>query len=221
MRRKPRNPENPVAFSRSTDVQTLLFPKDRFTAATARAWAERHDFRAAKVDAGSATATRLRVRQRDPGAFQKGSFRTITLDRAHGVEAVIGKPATRKNPSKSAAQASDLWLVIRQDRAPGSDHWMSRSGDWVVRGSLEDAKKKAIIEADEYADAQTGGWKYRTQVFPAAAGKYGVEAITDKPKATVLPSKTRSAETDRQRRMERALRGGDYQTYNKLQGRKK
>jgi hypothetical protein len=155
LRGNPRssNPPNPVAFSRSTDVQTLLFPKDRFTAATARAWAERHDFRAAKVDAGSATATRLRVRQRDPGAFQKGSFRTITLDRTHGVEAVIGKPAgrARRNPSKPQ-------IELRESQFHGEPVYSARLvdlpnryiGGWSGRPmqTADQAVRQALRECD-------------------------------------------------------------------------
>lgn len=41
----------------------------------------------------------IRARQADPGAFQKGSFRTITLDKSKGIKAVIGKPKG-KNTTK-------------------------------------------------------------------------------------------------------------------------
>lgn len=244
-------------FSKSTDVQTLLFPMDRFTPSSARAWAERHGFLAYKVDKGGPRSTKIRVRQHTPESYRPGTFRTIPFSHAEGIEAVIGVPKEKRNPSKSAMlrhhlqdvmeatragrpdvarylyreagmylpkqrrRNPELWLVVRQDRAPGSAHWMSRSRDWVVRSSLADAKKKAMTEADEYVDAQTGGWKYRVQVFPAVDGKYGIEAVTDKAAATILPSKARAAETDKQRRMERALRMLDYETYNKLRGRKK
>lgn len=37
------------------------------------------------------TNTSIRIRQRDPGDFQKGSFRTIVLDKGKEIKAVIGK----------------------------------------------------------------------------------------------------------------------------------
>ena len=68
-------------------VQTLIFSKEKFeTAEAAKAWAKAHDFRSDKVDE---TDESWRLRQRDPGDFQEGSFRTITL--TEGVKAVIGR----------------------------------------------------------------------------------------------------------------------------------
>lgn len=59
----------------TTTVQTLIFPKGSFTEAEAIAWAKGHDFKADKVDE---TEDSFRLRQRDPGDFEEGSFRTIT-----------------------------------------------------------------------------------------------------------------------------------------------
>ena len=69
-----------------TTVQTLIFRKPKFTVATAKSWARRHDFRNDKVDETDAS---IRLRQRTPSDFQSESFRTITL--TEGVQAVIGK----------------------------------------------------------------------------------------------------------------------------------
>ena len=70
-----------------TKIQTLIFAKSVFTEAEAKAWAKKHDFKSGDVDE---TEDSFRLRQRDPGEFQKGSFRTITL--TDGVKAVIGRP---------------------------------------------------------------------------------------------------------------------------------
>lgn len=131
MKRRSCNPDNPVALERTT-VQTLLFPKDAFTVATARAWAKQHNFQAPKVDSGSARATRLRVRQREPSAFQKGSFRTILLDHARGVEAVIGKPV-RRNPPE---------IVFSKD----STYEGRKTFDARVEGSSWNAPRVAIVQ---------------------------------------------------------------------------
>ncbi len=71
--------ENPV------EIQTLIFNKENFTRAQAEAWAVDHDFRVDKVDE---TENSFRLRQREPGDFQEGSFTTIEIDT--GIQAVIG-----------------------------------------------------------------------------------------------------------------------------------
>jgi hypothetical protein len=69
-------------------IQTLIFDKDVFrTKAEALAWARGHGFELHK--ALDETGDSFRMRQRDPGDFEAGSFRTITL--RPGVKAVIGR----------------------------------------------------------------------------------------------------------------------------------
>jgi hypothetical protein len=75
------------SLQQATTVQTLVFDKQVFkTRAAAETWARDHDFKADKVDE---TETSFRIRQRDPGDFKEGSFRTIEITR--GVKAVIGR----------------------------------------------------------------------------------------------------------------------------------
>ncbi len=76
-----------------TQVQTLLFDPERFTRSQARSWAARHGFRASKTDSDGRT---IRIRQKAPEGFKKGTFRTIPL--TDGVMAVVAVP---KNPPKS------------------------------------------------------------------------------------------------------------------------
>jgi hypothetical protein len=71
----------------TTTVQTLIFDKDKFDAKKAKAWASEHDYVSGKVDV---TEDSVRLRQKDPGAFQEGSFRTISFK--PGIKAVIGRP---------------------------------------------------------------------------------------------------------------------------------
>jgi uncharacterized protein len=86
-----------VRIGQGTQVQTLIFPKAHWaTASAARAWALTNRFRADKVDE---TTDSWRLRQREPGQFQDGSFRTICLTGADApgnsacrVKAVIGRP---------------------------------------------------------------------------------------------------------------------------------
>jgi hypothetical protein len=61
----------------------------RFTVEQARTWLRKHGKNyGVAVDT---TADFHRFRQADPGAFQAGSFRTISLGRS-GVKAIIGRP---------------------------------------------------------------------------------------------------------------------------------
>ena len=69
-----------------TTVQTLLFPRPRYSESRAKAWARAHGYSARKTDI---TANNIRVRQRPPFDFKKGSFRTISLGKS-GVKAVVG-----------------------------------------------------------------------------------------------------------------------------------
>lgn len=70
-----------------TVVQTLIFSKEKFkTAEEVLRWAGEHGFDHDKVDE---TGESFRLRQREPGDFTDGSFRTIELTK--GVAAVIGR----------------------------------------------------------------------------------------------------------------------------------
>jgi DNA topoisomerase IA len=81
-----------------TEVQSLIFDRERFSRSQARAWATAHGFAAPAADVQTTT---LRLRQRDPRQFRKGTFRTISL--SDGVQAVVAVP---KNP-RSSDQNSD------------------------------------------------------------------------------------------------------------------
>lgn len=75
------------AWTHSTDIQTLIFDKEHFTEARAKAWAKRHKYRYGKVDEKTGT---FRLRQHDPSDYRKSTLRTITL--TEGVKAVSGVP---------------------------------------------------------------------------------------------------------------------------------
>ncbi len=106
-------------------VQTLIFSKDRFkTAAAARAWAKENGFKSNKVDE---TETSFRLRQKEPGTFQEGSFRTITL--TDGVKAVVGRAKSAKAaparprprapaPVKKNLPAVLSWEAVRRGAMP-------------------------------------------------------------------------------------------------------
>lgn len=58
----------------TTTVQAVLFDKEQWTVATAKAWLRDHDFLSGSMEE---TDERLRFRQLDPDDFKAGSFRTI------------------------------------------------------------------------------------------------------------------------------------------------
>jgi hypothetical protein len=70
----------------SMKVQTLIFSKEKFTKASAKAWAKKHGFKFGKVDEKTNT---YRLRQRDPGEFE--TFRTISFKTRPGLKAVVAK----------------------------------------------------------------------------------------------------------------------------------
>mgnify|MGYP000090037906 FL=1 len=75
-----------------TEVQSVIFDKASFSLEEARAWLRAHDFKVPDVDE---TEDSYRFRQREPGEFQEGSFRTIEI--TAGVKAVIGRPKERED----------------------------------------------------------------------------------------------------------------------------
>lgn len=79
-----------VYKSRTTSIQTVLFPRNAWDRKTARAWLARNKFKSSQLDA---TEDYLRYRQESPDQFQPKSFRTITLKKGtKPVKAVIGRP---------------------------------------------------------------------------------------------------------------------------------
>jgi len=76
--------ENPLKrCPTGSQVQSLVFSRDRFTPTTARRWAANHGFSAGYVDQKPST---LRIRQRSPEGWRR--MRTIRM--APGVQAVVG-----------------------------------------------------------------------------------------------------------------------------------
>lgn len=76
--------ENPSSrrWKRGSEVQSVLFPKGRYSKIEARSWARRHGYRSGKVDE---SANYFRIRQRSPESG--GEKRTITFGK--GIKAII------------------------------------------------------------------------------------------------------------------------------------
>lgn len=76
--------------SKTTTVQTLLFPRAFWNSRDASSWARKHGFISSKVHV---TDEHIRIRQQEPEQFQENSFRTIQLKGGtKPVSAVIGRP---------------------------------------------------------------------------------------------------------------------------------
>jgi len=84
-------------FSKSTEVQTFLFDRQKWTITAARKWLKDHGKKVPKVDT---TAEYHRFRQSPPFHFQKGTFRTISIgSKSKGIKAVIAVPRLTTNPT--------------------------------------------------------------------------------------------------------------------------
>lgn len=84
-------------------VQSLLFPKDKWTAEAARAWIGSHDeFADHGVDE---TEEYYRFRQADPATFADGSMRTI--DFGQNIRAIVGRPKAAKAVDAAVAATND------------------------------------------------------------------------------------------------------------------
>lgn len=77
---------NDLKGEKGTEVQTLIFDKEKFEKEECIDWAKEHGYKADKVDDADGT---YRLRQRDPKDFDQDTFKTIEL--TEGVEAVVGR----------------------------------------------------------------------------------------------------------------------------------
>jgi hypothetical protein len=94
---------------RGTEIQTVIFDLSTWTAREARGWLLAHKFQAPRVDR---TKTQLRYRQRDPGEFESGSLRTIDLESAGKIRAVVGCPRKKMESKKT-----------KKNRNPAAYRW--------------------------------------------------------------------------------------------------
>lgn len=73
-----------------TTLQSVLFDKDIWTRAKARAWLKENDLKSDKLDE---TEDNFRFRQRDPGDFKPRSFRTISPGQRRDKAGEYGSPS--------------------------------------------------------------------------------------------------------------------------------
>jgi hypothetical protein len=98
-------------FRKSTEVQSVLFDKTKWTPSAAKKWLASHGYDTPAVDT---TADYHRYRQSPPFNFEKGTFRTITLGAAsRGIKAVIAVPKGGAAPNPK-----------RKKKAPRKSPWV-------------------------------------------------------------------------------------------------
>lgn len=98
----------------STDVQTLLFDKGKWSVTTASKWLRDHGYKVSKAES---SGEYLRFRQHPPFQYKKGTFRTITFGAArNGIKAVIAVP--RKEPSKKNPTVKKGGKTVKKSRIP-------------------------------------------------------------------------------------------------------
>lgn len=119
----------------------------------------------------------------------------------------------KKNPQTSVIRnlAHSHYNVVTQSRPPGG-LWRA-DNLYGPYADLETARRKAVIEADEYADTK-GDWTYRAAVYPSDAKG---ESLTVRRAATVYPSKVRAAAKDLAYRIAMAKRNLDWDAVAKLE----
>ena len=79
--------EKDAELRKPMTLQTILILKDVYELDEAKSWLKDHDY---KIDVDETEST-YRFRQRDPGDFKPGSFRTVDI--AKGIKFVLGKLA--------------------------------------------------------------------------------------------------------------------------------
>jgi phage head maturation protease len=131
-----------------TEVQSLIFSKERFTKAEAVKWAKDHDFKANSVDE---TEDSWRLRQADPDEFEDGSFRTIEL--TDGIKAVIGKRKEGKSINFPRLGKDGKFISIPQERKTMDEVKELLKG---IGASMSDLAKGINTLADGQKELLTG-----------------------------------------------------------------
>lgn len=87
------------SFKRSTETQSIIFDRKKWTVEKAKQWLKDHKKKVSKADT---TADYHRFKQLPVNRFDKTTFRTIPLGGTSGIKAIIAVPkdGPKKNPSK-------------------------------------------------------------------------------------------------------------------------
>lgn len=95
--KRRRNPHLPPTTIRGLEVQALLFPVFGWSPMEARAWALNNGYRALQIDQ---TDEHFRIRQGEPSAYKRASFRIVPLK--DGVQATLAAPTPKTLEQRKA-----------------------------------------------------------------------------------------------------------------------
>lgn len=146
-----------------THVQTLIFPRGRFSRLQAIDWARAHKKRYDKIDE---TGDSIRMRQASPSEFKRSSFRTIELG-GSGVKAVVGHLRGNNEAASERKTIVIAWTepeaeIEREGRVDlGERHKFlyvlrGRAAMWRNEGTEEDVHKAEQYAARENAQLIDG-----------------------------------------------------------------
>jgi len=164
--------------SKTTQIQTLLFPRPFWNRRDAAAWARKHRFRATTADV---TEEYIRLRQRDPEQFRPGSFRTIALGKhdKKPIKVVVARPwVAIGNPRCVLFDMIhyDWGLHKRKHELFGQLAKQKGTGKYTVEGARRKLKPLVIEAAKKYR--RDHKIKPRLSVvFPAEKINRGIDAV--------------------------------------------
>jgi len=133
--------------------QSIILSKDRFSSeGQVRDWIKENNFKVESNPGIDETDTSYRVRQRDPGQFVEGSFRTKEV--SNGISIVMGK---LKNPSGDMSELTNMEEQIMTNEeltAKVADLEAKFSEAEKAIQAKKDAKEKAEKEFSDYKAEQ-------------------------------------------------------------------
>ena len=137
---KPATGQAPTGKAGAWTVQTLIFPKDKFTLEAAQAWIKDRDECA---DHGvDETDTAYRFRQYDPNHFSK--FRTVII--ADGIKGVYGQVSETKRDDGDGAQDEVCSSIAEFDAIHALNSDIVKRGVRLLLGSESISKSEDDTE---------------------------------------------------------------------------
>ena len=128
-------------------IQSLIFPKNKFTNTKALEWASDHDFKAVKVEP---TRNTIRIRQFSPNKIKRGTeCKTIQFG-GSGVQGVLCETPDRFKHDRHAKLSTSLGAIISPQKKPPATLLKQINSDLDFRDELIAKNKeiKAEIKAD-------------------------------------------------------------------------
>lgn len=157
----------------TTTTQSLIFPKEHFDRVAAMNWAKEHGFKSGDVDE---TESSFRLRQRNPGEFMPGSFRTIEpgKDKTKG-DNKMGKEETETKLAELESSISEKDKEIEGMKAKLAEYEKGHSGKELAT-KLAELEKKAQTEREARMELEEQLKEFRalrrSEQIKQSVGKY-------------------------------------------------